>query len=61
MPFYEFVCPTCGIFEKMMPMSDSDVKELECDCGDVAKKIPSVSSFELKGGGWFAGGYTKGD
>lgn len=45
----------------LMKMSESDVQEVECwVCGGIARKVPSVSGFELKGGGWYAAGYTKG-
>lgn len=60
-PYYEFLCPVCGLFEKKMKMKYSDLKALECNCGETAAKIPSKTTFELKGGGWYASGYTKGD
>ena len=59
MPRYEYVCPECGKFEKPMKIEDWDLQEIDCDCGETAKKVPSCSGFELKGGGWYAGGYTK--
>jgi len=42
-----------------MKISESEIKEIKCECGEEAKKIPSITTFELKGGGWYAGGYTK--
>ncbi len=59
MPIYEFDCPVCGPFEKRMKMVDSVLKELVCECGKTSKKIPSKTTFELKGGGWFGSGYSK--
>ncbi|KFZ26314.1 MAG: Zinc ribbon domain protein [Candidatus Izimaplasma bacterium HR2] len=59
MPVYEFCCPVCGILEKRMKMKDFNVKKIKCDCGKIATKIPSVTTFELKGGGWYASGYSK--
>ena len=64
MPQYEFVCTECEDKTPMtylMKMNESNVKEVECwVCGAVAKKVVSGgSSFELKGGGWYAGGYSK--
>lgn len=61
MPLYEFRCKTCGhVEEHLMKMRESYIDKIECwDCGGESIKIPSGSSFELKGGGWFAGGYTK--
>lgn len=61
MPRYEYNCPECGVIEKKMPMKDWDLQEITCDCGKEAKKFPSRSMFELKGGGWYDSGYTKGD
>ena len=35
-----------------------DVDEIECPvCNNTAKRIISLSSFELKGGGWYKDGY----
>jgi predicted nucleic acid-binding Zn ribbon protein len=30
------------------------------ECGGVVKKIVSASAFHLKGGGWYADGYSSG-
>lgn len=60
MPIYEFCCPACGVKERLLKIEDSKLKQLTCDeCGRLMIKIPSVSSFELKGGGWYDSGYTK--
>lgn len=65
MPQYSFVCSECEDRTPMvylMKISESDVQEVECwVCGGIARKIPSVSGFELKGGGWYAAGYSKGE
>lgn len=61
MPYYEFNCPVCGVFAKRMKMCESEIKERKCDCGETATKVPSLSIFELKGGGWYDSGYSKGD
>ena len=62
MPIYEFRCNCCGKkLTKLMKMSDCDVNELTCECGETASKVPSLSGFELKGGGWYGSGYTKGE
>ena len=56
MPIYEFKCPNGRITEGLVRM---DTKEIECPkCHKKAKKIISLCSFELKGGGWFADGYS---
>jgi len=60
-PIYEFKCKVCGcVKENLIPMSHSYINKMKCsDCGGDAIKIPSVSSFELKGGGWYDSGYSK--
>jgi len=55
-PIYEFQCPNGRITEKLVKM---DTREIECPkCHKKAQKIISLCSFELKGGGWFADGYS---
>lgn len=65
MPTYCFVCTECEDkipMDYKMKMEEWNVQEVECwVCGGVAKKVPARTSFELKGGGWFGSGYTKGD
>lgn len=56
MPIYEFKCPNGRITERFTSI---DTKEIECPkCHQKAQKIISLCSFELKGGGWFADGYS---
>ncbi|UCH21384.1 MAG: zinc ribbon domain-containing protein [Deltaproteobacteria bacterium] len=56
MPVYEFECPEGTITEKLVGM---DTKQINCpNCGQRAKKIMSPCTFELKGGGWYADGYS---
>ncbi len=56
MPVYEFECPEGTITEKFVKMG---TEEIECPkCHKKAKKIISRCTFELKGGGWFANGYS---
>lgn len=63
MPIYEFVCTVCEDKTPMaykMKISEWDVQEVICRiCGAKATKTPSVTTFELKGSGWFSSGYTK--
>lgn len=63
MPIYEFVCTNCGHREEQrMKMSESYIDKIECfDCGADSTKVPSLSGFELAGGGWAGSGYSKGD
>ena len=59
MPVYEFECSDGHITEELVRMG---TKSCRCSkCNKKAKKIISQCSFELKGGGWYADGYsTKG-
>jgi len=56
MPVYEFECKCGRIFEELVPMG-TDVHKCPA-CAKKAKKIMSYCSFELKGGGWYADGYS---
>ncbi len=56
MPVYEFECPNGTITEKLVRMN---TKEITCPkCHQKAKKIISPCTFELKGSGWYADGYS---
>lgn len=58
MPIYEFECPNGTITEKFVKMGTTEIK---CPmCHQQAEKIISPCSFALKGGGWFADGYSHG-
>jgi len=60
MPIYEYYCEKCDetfeIFQRISddPKSDCDV------CGGHLKKQISLSTFHLKGSGWYATDYAKG-
>ena len=60
MPIYEYNCQECGHrFSKLESiMSEERVKTCP-ECGGEAKRIVSLTSFQLKGGGWFSTGYSK--
>jgi putative FmdB family regulatory protein len=56
MPVYEFECKCGHSFEELVRMGTND---RECPkCHNQAKKIMSQCAFELKGGGWYADGYS---
>ena len=56
MPVYEFECTSGHITEGLVPMG---TKSTQCTkCKKKARKILSTCSFELKGGGWYADGYS---
>jgi putative FmdB family regulatory protein len=57
MPIYEYKCRKCGKqFEVMQGISDDAVKECTFCKGPVDKLI-SLSSFQLKGSGWYVTDY----
>jgi len=58
MPVYEYECKACEkILEVQQRMSDDPLSQCP-DCGGAVTKIMSRSSFQLKGGGWYADGYA---
>lgn len=58
MPVYEYECSGCEkVFEVQQRIADDPVETCP-DCGGVVKKLISRSSFQLKGGGWYADGYA---
>ena len=57
MPVYEYECPQCEtVLEVQQRMTDDPLSACP-DCGGEVKKLISMSSFQLKGGGWYADGY----
>ncbi|WPD20766.1 MAG: zinc ribbon domain-containing protein [Candidatus Electrothrix scaldis] len=60
MPVYEYECPACEkVFEVHQGINDSPLTSCSV-CGGEVKKIMSMSSFHLKGGGWYSDGYASG-
>ena len=59
MPIYEYLCKSCGYeFEEVQKFSDPSLEECP-DCGkNNAERQVSMSSFHLKGGGWYKDGYS---
>lgn len=58
MPVYEYECPACEkVHEVQQRMTDDPLSECP-ECKGPVKKIMSRSSFALKGGGWYADGYS---
>lgn len=58
MPIYEYKCKKCGIvFEVIQKFSDALIKKCE-ECGGPVEKLISMSSFHLKGTGWYKTDYA---
>lgn len=58
MPMYEYRCQACGYqYEVIQKFSDPELTDCP-SCGEAQlKKLMSMSSFALRGGGWYADGY----
>ena len=62
MPLYDFECEDCGYIEEILTSSAGNTEiVLTCpDCEkETMKRKVGLSSFQLKGGGWYKDGYTK--
>ena len=57
MPLREYDCPKCGTFEVLQKVHEEPLTRHET-CGEPVTKRLSLSSFALKGGGWYADGYA---
>lgn len=58
MPVYEYECQACQqIFEVQQKIADDPIKTCP-ECQGEVKKLMSMTSFQLKGGGWYADGYS---
>ncbi|MBF0289592.1 MAG: zinc ribbon domain-containing protein [SAR324 cluster bacterium] len=62
MPIYEYVCKSCNHeLEEVQKFNDPLLTECpECHQAELSRKM-SVSSFHLKGGGWYKDGYHGSD
>jgi len=61
MPTYEYGCEACGAkYELEQRITEDPVKKCK-KCGKLkAKRLISGGNFMLKGGGWYADGYSGG-
>ena len=58
MPIYEYQCKKCGKqFESFQGISEPDLKACKF-CKGKVQKMMSLSSFSLKGTGWYATDYA---
>jgi putative FmdB family regulatory protein len=61
MPLYEYKCQSCGkTFEVIQKFADEPLKT-HPDCGGIVAKLFSAPAFHLKGTGWYATDYGKGN
>ena len=57
MPTYEYSCTSCGTFDVEQRITEPALST--CDkCGGPVRRLISRSSFALRGGGWYADGYS---
>tara|TARA_Y100000034_G_scaffold121869_1_gene166627 strand:- start:30 stop:242 length:213 start_codon:yes stop_codon:yes gene_type:complete len=59
MPLYSYYCEKCNeVYENMRSIKQRDVKLICPQCKDSCTRILDLSSFHLKGGGWYNDGYS---
>jgi putative FmdB family regulatory protein len=59
MPIYEYECKKCGdIIEAIQSFNDNPLKK-HTQCGGKLDRLISLSSFHLKGAGWYDTEYGK--
>lgn len=58
MPIYEYECVKCGAtMEAIQRFSDAPLTEC-CQCKGEVRKLISMSTFHLKGSGWYTTDYA---
>src|SRR5437899_1507237 len=61
MPLYEYKCHSCGkTFEVLQKFSDEPIRTHD-QCGGDTERLISTTAFHLKGSGWYATDYAKGN
>ena len=60
MPTYDYQCFACDyVFEEVQKITEDAITKCPKCAEDKVKRLVSKSSFHLKGGGWYASGYSK--
>ena len=60
MPIYEYRCESCEkTFEVIQRFGEGRLRKCR-ECSGRLEKLVSRSAFQLKGGGWYAQGYSNG-
>ena len=58
MPVYEYECEGCSkVFEVQQRIADKPLTVCP-ECSGTLRKLISMTSFQLKGGGWYTDGYS---
>jgi putative FmdB family regulatory protein len=58
MPMYSYHCIKCNeVYENIRTIEQRDIKLVCPVCSDKCERIMDLSSFQLKGDGWFKDGY----
>ncbi len=57
MPLYEYLCPKCGLFEKIRKFSDAPLRKCPT-CGRAVVKQASAPAIQFKGAGWYVTDYA---
>jgi putative FmdB family regulatory protein len=58
MPIYEYQCSNCSKRHEIWQKISNQPKKVCPDCSGPLHKLISMSSFHLKGGGWYSDGYS---
>lgn len=58
MPIYEYQCSSCSKRHEIWQKISDQPKKICPDCSGPLHKLISMSSFQLKGGGWYSDGYS---
>jgi putative FmdB family regulatory protein len=59
MPIYEYCCEDCRNEFELIQRAGSGARRKCPDCSGRLRKLVSRTAFQLRGGGWFAQGYTE--
>ena len=59
MPLYEYKCLKCEKIHEVMQKFSDPLLETCPDCGEKVEKLLSLSSFSLKGTGWYTTDYKR--
>ena len=58
MPIYEYKCKNCGVFEVTQRITENPLTTCPT-CNDQVARLISLTSFVLKGSGWYATDYAR--